>query len=68
MEAEFELERTKLEIAENRFMSVNLSKNLEINKLDVSQGKLSEYMLKDAQSDLDVADADEVIQQYGGYM
>ena len=68
VEAEFELERTKLEIAENRFMSVNLSNNLEINKLEVSQGKLSEYMLKGAQSDLDVADADEVMQQYGGYV
>ena len=49
-------------------MSVNLYKKLEINKLEVSQDKLSEYMLKDAQNDLNQADPDEVIQQYGGYV
>ena len=68
VEAGFRLERSKLDLSENRFMSVNLYKKLEINKLEVSQDKLSEYMLKDAQNDLNQADPDEVIQQYGGYV
>ena len=68
VEAGFQLDRSKLDLAENRFMSVNLYKKLEINKLEVSQDKLSEYMLKDAQNDLNLADPDQVIQQYGGYV
>ena len=68
VEAGFQLDRSKLDLAENRFMAVNLYKKLEINKLEVSQDKLSEYMLKDAQNDLNLADPDQVIQQYGGYV
>lgn len=68
VEAGFQLDRSKLDLAENRFMSVHLYKKLEINKLEVSRDKLSEYMLPDAQNDLDRADPDQVIQRYGGYV
>ena len=66
--AGFTLDRSKLDLAENRFMSVNLYKKVEVNKLEVSQDKLSKYMLKDARNDLMQADPDQVIQQYGGYV
>ena len=65
VKVEFGLESLDLDYEENRLMSANFYKRLEVSKLE---SRLEKYMNKDARRDLKRAPPDDVIQHYGGYV